>query len=100
MDKMLKQYLDRAKEIIGERTASEIVHDNAVVEALNSGLSLEAALSLAGQHHPGEAIQWDSSNISDIAARYDYLKAYDQIMKKLQMKNRNKRILKPVGYHS
>lgn len=45
MDKMLKQYLDRAKEIIGERTASEIAHDNAVVDALNSGLPIEAALS-------------------------------------------------------
>ncbi len=89
MDKMLKQYLDRAKEIIGERTASEIAHDNAVVDALNSGLPIEAALSLAAKHHPNEALQWDSGNINDIAAHYDYLKQHDQIMKKLQMKNRN-----------
>ena len=40
MDKMLKQYLDRAKEIIGERTAGEIAYDNAVVDALNSGLPI------------------------------------------------------------
>ncbi len=86
---MLKQYLDRAKEIIGERTASEIAHDNAVVDALNSGLPIEAALSLAAKHHPNEALQWDSGNINDIAAHYDYLKQHDQIMKKLQMKNRN-----------
>jgi len=71
MDKMLKQYLDQAKEVIGERTEGEIAHDNAVVDALNSGLSIEAALSLAAQHHPGEAIQWDSGNIDDIAAHYD-----------------------------
>lgn len=89
MDKMLKQYLDRAKEIIGERTAGEIAHDNAVVDALNSGLPIDAALSLAGQHHPNEAIQWDSSNINDIAAHYDYLKTHEQIVKKLRMKNRN-----------
>jgi len=89
MDKMLKQYLDRAKEIIGERTASETAHDNAVVDALNSGLPIEAALSLAAKHHPNEALQWDSGNINDIAAHYDYLKQHDQIMKKLQMKNRN-----------
>jgi len=89
MDKMLKQYLDRAKEIIGERTASEIAHDNAVVDALNSGLPIEAALSLAAKHHPNEALQWDSGNINDIAAHYDYLKQHEQIMKKLQMKNRN-----------
>ncbi len=86
---MLKQYLDRAKEIIGERTASEIAHDNAVVDALNSGLPIEAALSLAAKHHPNEALQWDSGNINDIAAHYDYLKQHEQIMKKLQMKNRN-----------
>jgi len=89
MDKMLKQYLDRAKEIIGERTASETAHDNAVVDALNSGLPIEAALSLAAKHHPNEALQWDSGNINDIAAHYDYLKQHEQIMKKLQMKNRN-----------
>ena len=86
---MLKQYLDRAKEIIGERTASETAHDNAVVDALNSGLPIEAALSLAAKHHPNEALQWDSGNINDIAAHYDYLKQHEQIMKKLQMKNRN-----------
>ena len=34
MDKMTKAYLDRASEIIGERTESEIFHDDAVVEAL------------------------------------------------------------------
>jgi len=45
MDKMLKQYLDRTKEIIGERTAGEIAHDNAVVDALNPGLPIDAALS-------------------------------------------------------
>ena len=89
MDKMLKQYLDRAKEIIGERTASEIAHDNAVVDALNSGLPIEAALSLAAKQHPNKALQWDSGNINDIAAHYDYLKQHEQIMKKLQMKNRN-----------
>ena len=88
MDKMLKQYLDRAKEIIGERTASEIAHDNAVVDALNSGLPIEAALSLAAKQHPNEALQCYSGNINDIAAHYDYLKQHEQIMKKLQMKNR------------
>jgi hypothetical protein len=89
MDKMLKQYLDRAKEIIGKRTASEIAHDNEVVDALNSGFLIEAALSLAAQHHPSEALQWDSGNINEIATYYDYLKDHENIMKKLQMKNMN-----------
>lgn len=84
MDKMMKEYLDRAKEIIGERTPREIAHDNAVVESLNLGLPIEAALANAGQKHPSEAIQWDSSNIDDIAAHYDYLKEHEVIMRKLQ----------------
>ena len=86
MDKMLKQYLDRAEEIIGKRTASEIAHDNEVVDALHSGFPIEA-LSLAAQHHPSEALQWDSSNINDIAAHYDYLKDHEKIIARLQMKN-------------
>jgi hypothetical protein len=89
MDKMLKQYLDRSKEIIGDRSAGEIAHDNAVVECLNMGLPIEAALTNAGQKHPSEAIQWDFSNINDIAAHYGYLKEHEEIMKKLQKKNRN-----------
>ena len=32
MDKITKAYLDRASEIIGERTKSEILHDDSVVE--------------------------------------------------------------------
>lgn len=89
MDKMMKQYLDRSKEIIGDRTASEIAHDNAVVEFLNMGLPIEAALANAGQKHPGEAIKWDASNIDGIAEHYDYLKEHEAIMRKLQAKNRN-----------
>jgi len=88
MDKMMKAYLDRSEEIIGKRTPSEIAHDNAVVESLNLGLPIEAALANAGQKHPGEAIQWDSENIDDIAAHYDYLKEHAAIMKNFQEKKK------------
>lgn len=88
MDKMLEQYLERANEIIGERTAGEIAYDDAIVEFLNMGLPIEAALANAGQKHPGEALQWDASNIDDLAARYDYLKEHASIMRKLQERNR------------
>ncbi len=84
MDKIRKEYLDRAAEIIGDRTSSEIAHDDAVVEALNQGRTIEEALSIAGEKHPGEAIKWDNGNIGDIAAHYEYLKEHTRIMRMLQ----------------
>jgi len=40
MDKTIKAYLNRAAEVIGDRTSSEIAHDDAVVEALNQGRTI------------------------------------------------------------
>ena len=45
MDKTIKAYLDRAAEIIGDRTSGEIEHDDAVVEALNQGRTIKEALA-------------------------------------------------------
>lgn len=84
MDKTIKEYLDRAAEIIGDRTSSEIEYDDAVVEALNQGRTIKEALAVAGEKHPGEAIKWDNGNISDIAAHYEYLKEHTHIMRMLQ----------------
>ena len=56
MDKITKAYIDRASEIVGERTESEIFHDDAVVEALIQGRTIKEALSIAGKKHPCEAI--------------------------------------------
>ncbi len=84
MDKTTREYLDRAAEIIGDRTFSEIAHDDAVVEALNQGRTIQEALAIAGEKHPGEAIKWDNGNIGDIAAHYEYLKEHTRIMRMLQ----------------
>jgi hypothetical protein len=84
MDKTIKKYLDRAAEIIGDRTSSEIAHDDAVVEALNQGRTIKEALAIAGEKHPDEAIKWDDGNIGDIAAHYEYLKEHTRIMRMLQ----------------
>ena len=84
MDKTIKAYLDRAAEIIGDRSSSEIAHDDTVVEALNQGRTIKEALSIARDKHPGEAIKWDNGNISDIAAHYEYLKEHIRIMRVLQ----------------
>lgn len=83
MDNTIKAYLDRAAEIIGDRTSSEIAHDDAVVEALNQGRTIKEALAIAGENHPDEAIKWDDSNIGDIAAYYKYLKEHTHIIRML-----------------
>jgi hypothetical protein len=84
MDKIIKAYLAHAAEIIGERTKSEILHDDVVVEALIQGQTIKEALSIAGKKHPGEAIKWDDGNIGDIAAHYDYLREHANIMNSLK----------------
>jgi hypothetical protein len=84
MDKTIKAYLDRAAEIIGDRTSSEIAYDDAVVEALNQGRTIKEALAVAGEKHPSEAINLDNGNIGDIAAHYEYLKEHTRIIRMLQ----------------
>jgi hypothetical protein len=84
MDKTIKECLGRAAEIIGDRTSSEIAHDDAVVEALNQGRTIKEALLIAGEKHPGEAIKWNNGNIGEIAAHYEYLKEHTRIMRMLR----------------
>jgi hypothetical protein len=84
MDKIIKAYLDRAAEIIGDRTSGAIAHDDAVVEALDQGHTIKEALAIAGEKHPDEAIKWDDGNIGDIAAHYEYLKEHSRITRMLQ----------------
>ena len=86
MDKALKGYLDRAKEIIGDRTSSEAAYDDTVVQALSNGHPIEKALAIAGEKHPNEAIEWDKSTIADIAAHYQYLREHARIMQMLKGK--------------
>jgi len=84
VDKTIKAYLDRAAEIIGDRTSGEIAHDDAVVEALNQGRTIKEALAIAAEKHPGEAIKSKNGNMGDIAAHYEYLKEHTRIMRMLQ----------------
>ena len=88
MDRAIKEYLDRAAEIIGNRTSDEIAYDDAVVEALNQGHTIKEALSIAGEKHPDEAIDWGDGNIGDIAAHYEYLKEHTRIMEVFQKRRK------------
>ncbi|MFZ4537668.1 hypothetical protein [Propionivibrio sp.] len=83
----MKAYIDQAAEIIGDRTSEEIAHDDAVVEALHQGRTIEEALAIAGEKHPEEKIDWDDGNVGDIGAHFEYLKEHSRIMKKFRKEN-------------
>ena len=54
---ILNQYISRADEIIGERTAEEKKYDHEVVRWLRRGKSISKAISKANQKYPTEALQ-------------------------------------------
>ena len=83
MDDILKGYLDRSDEIIGERTPEEVAYDKEVVKQLRKGRDIKKALKMAARKYPSEAIQWDEDSIGDIAAHYEYLLEHEEIAKKL-----------------
>ena len=84
MDKLMKEYLKRAAEIIGERSPGEVMYDDAVVAALNQGRPIQEALAIAGAKYPSEALGWDPTTIHDIAAHYDYLREHLAITERIR----------------
>ena len=55
-------------------TADEIAYDRLVVEALNNGMPIQAALSFAGTRYPAEALQWTDEDLDGISAHYEFLR--------------------------
>lgn len=80
---ILKQYLERANEIIGERTPAEQKYDHEVVRWLRRGKSINKAIAKANEKYPTEALQVDNDNLADVQAHYEYLAEHDAIMEKL-----------------
>ena len=76
-------YLERAREIIGDRSQAEIDYDDAVVAHLSSGTYIEKAVAAANQKYPDEALKPDASHWADMQARYVYLRDHKGILKKL-----------------
>ena len=79
-------YLERAREIVGDRSQAEIEYDNAVVAHLSSGKDIKRAIRAANQEHPEEALQPGADHWQELAARYDYLLEHQAILKKLGIK--------------
>ena len=82
----INAYLTSAREIIGDRSQAEIEYDNAVVAHLNTGMVIKRAIGAANQQYPEESLKPEADHWDDLAARYDYLKEHQVILKRLGMK--------------
>ena len=80
---ILKQYIERANEVIGERTPEEQRYDHEVIRWLRRGKSINKAIAKANEKYPAEALQVDNDNLADVQAHYEYLEEHDAIMEKL-----------------
>jgi hypothetical protein len=81
----INAYLQRAREIIGDRTHSEIAYDDSVVAHLSRGMDIKQAIRAANREHPEEALEPGSEHWADLAARYEYILEHKAILKSLGM---------------
>lgn len=75
---VLKQYIDRAEVIVGERTPDEEKYDREVIRWLRRGRNINKAIAKANQKYPNKTLQ-----VNDVEAHYEYLAEHDAIMEKL-----------------
>jgi len=80
---ILKQYIGRADEIIGERTPDEEKYDREVIRWIRRAKSIRKAIAKASEKYPTEALQIDSDNLADVQAHYEYLADHEAINEKL-----------------
>jgi hypothetical protein len=81
--KELEAYLERANNIIGDRTKDEELYDNEVVNCLNKYGKIRKALNRANKKYPDEALEYDDSNIDDLQARYEYMVEHYEMVKRM-----------------
>ncbi len=81
--KELQPYLDRANDIIGERTKEEELYDNEVVTNLRQYGKIRKALNKANKKYPSEALKYDDSNITDLQDRYEYMVNHYDIVSRM-----------------
>lgn len=79
----LKQYVERANEIIGERTPDEEKYDREVIRWMRRGKNIGKAITKANAKYPTEALQIDPDNLEDVQAHYEYLAEHEAITGKL-----------------
>ena len=79
----LRQYLQRAAEIIGERTADEERYDREVLRWLERGKPIKKALAKANEKCPKEALRVEETELGEVQAHYEYLLNHERVMRKL-----------------
>ena len=82
----INAYLERAREIIGDRSRGEIDYDNAVVAHLSAGMDIKRAIAAANQKYPHEALRPDPDDWADLDARYEYIEEHQAILKRLGLR--------------
>jgi hypothetical protein len=80
---ILKQYISRANEIIGQRTPDEQRYDHEVIRWMRRGKNISKAIAKANEKYPREALQVDKDNSADLQAHYEYLAEHDAISEEL-----------------
>jgi hypothetical protein len=80
---ILKQYIARANEIIGERTPDEQKYDHEVIRWMRKGKSINKAIAKANEKYPTEALQVGDDTLAEVRAHYEYLAEHEAIMEKL-----------------
>ena len=83
---VINAYLDRAREIIGERSPAEKAYDDEVVAGLDKGLGISAAIKAANAKFPDEALQFDSTTQEDIQEHFEYLAEHMKILRRLGLR--------------
>jgi S-adenosylmethionine:diacylglycerol 3-amino-3-carboxypropyl transferase len=79
-----EDYIERAKEIIGERTPGEEKYDREVVRWLTKGKDIRKAIAKANEKFPAEALSVDESMYDDLRSRYDYIAEHERILQRLK----------------
>ena len=79
----IKAYLERAREIIGDRSQAEIDYDNAVVAHLSSGMDIRSAIAAVNRKYPDEALTPGVGDWTDMEARYQFIREHKSILNRL-----------------
>ena len=88
---IIDSYLQSTTEFdaqLRQRTADEIAYDNAILDELRKGSSIEKSLDIAAEKYPNEALQYDDNSIDDIKAHYEYLLNHEAIKNRIRQKRK------------
>jgi hypothetical protein len=82
----INAYLQRAREIIGDRSPAEVAYDDSVASFLSTGMDIRRAIQAANRKHPQEALAPGSDQWDDVRSRYEYIAEHKAILKRLGVK--------------